>query len=78
MMMIIKVLITMVRMAIAIFNDNDNNKKRIVLEQEATIRIDNDCSVYKTICRGVRQGWFFRSRPLKYLQRNDSTEHKAP
>ena len=28
-------------------------------EQEATIRIDDDCSVYKPICRGVRQGCFF-------------------
>ena len=28
-------------------------------EQEATIRIDNDCSVYKPICRGVRQGCVF-------------------
>ena len=28
-------------------------------EQEATIRIDNDCSLYKSICRGVRQGCVF-------------------
>ena len=28
-------------------------------EQEATIRIDDDCSVYKPICRGVRQGCVF-------------------
>ena len=28
-------------------------------EQEATKRIDNDCSVYKPICRGVRQGCMF-------------------
>ena len=28
-------------------------------KQEATIRIDNDCSVYKPICRGVRQGCVF-------------------
>ena len=27
-------------------------------EQEATITIDDDCSVYKPICRGVRQGVF--------------------
>ena len=28
-------------------------------EQEATIRIDDDCSVYTSICRGVRQGCIF-------------------
>ena len=28
-------------------------------EQEATIRIDDDCSVYKPMCRGVRQGCVF-------------------
>ena len=28
-------------------------------EQEATIRIDDDCRVYKPICRGVRQGCVF-------------------
>ena len=28
-------------------------------EQEATIRVDNYCSVYKPICRGVRQGCIF-------------------
>ena len=28
-------------------------------EQEATIRVDTDCSVYKPICRGVRQGCVF-------------------
>ena len=28
-------------------------------EQEATVRIDDDCSVYKQICRGVRQGCVF-------------------
>ena len=28
-------------------------------EQEATIRINNDCGVYKPICRGARQGCVF-------------------
>ena len=30
--------------------------RNLYWEQEATIRIDDDCSVYKPICRGVRQG----------------------
>ena len=34
------------------------------LEQEATIRIDDDCSVYKRICREVRQGCVFFSPDL--------------
>ena len=43
--------------------------------QEATIRIDYDCSVYKPIRREVRQSCLlFFSRPLQYLQRNNSTE----
>ena len=33
-----------------------SNRGRYNIEQEATIRIDDDCSVYKPICRGVRQG----------------------
>ena len=33
--------------------------KNLYWEAEATIRIDNDCSVYKQICRGVRQGCVF-------------------
>ena len=62
----------------------DGKDLRVILrnlnwEQEATIRIDDECSVYKPICRGVRQGWvFFSSRPLQHLQRNNSMEHKAP
>ena len=51
--------------------------RNLYWEQEATIRIDDDCSVYKQICRGVRQGCIFFSRPLEYLQRNDSMKHKA-
>ena len=30
--------------------------RNLYWEQEATIRIDDDCSVYKPICRGVRHG----------------------
>ena len=33
--------------------------RNLYWEQEATIRIDDDCSVYKPICRGVRQGCVF-------------------
>ena len=33
--------------------------RNLYWEQEATIRIDDDCSVYKPICRGVRQGYAF-------------------
>ena len=33
--------------------------RNLYREQEATIRIDDDCSVYKPICRGVRQGCVF-------------------
>ena len=41
----------------------DGNDLRVIRnlnwEQEATIRIDDDCGVYKSICRGVRQGCVF-------------------
>ena len=33
--------------------------RNLYWEQEATIRIDNDCSVYKPISRGVRQACVF-------------------
>ena len=33
--------------------------RNLYWEQEATIRIDDDCSVYKPICRRVRQGCVF-------------------
>ena len=33
--------------------------RNLYWEQEATITIDDDCSVYKPICRGVRQGCGF-------------------
>ena len=33
--------------------------RNLYWEQEVTIRIDNDCSGYKTICRGVRRGCVF-------------------
>ena len=52
--------------------------RNLYWEQEATKRIDDECSVYKPICRGVRQGCVFFSRPLQHLQRNNSTELKAP
>ena len=42
--------------------------RNLYWEQEATIRIDEDCSVYKPICRGVRQGCVFFSRLLQHLQ----------
>ena len=33
--------------------------RNLYWEQEATIRIDNDCSVYKPICRRMRQSCVF-------------------
>ena len=33
--------------------------RNLYWEQEATIRIDDDCSAYKPICRGVRLGCVF-------------------
>ena len=33
--------------------------RNLYWEQEATIGIDDNCSVYKPICRGVRQGCVF-------------------
>ena len=33
--------------------------RNLYWEQEATIRINDDCSVYKPICRGVSKGWVF-------------------
>ena len=42
--------------------------RNLYWEQEAAIRVDNDCSEYRPICRGVRQGCLFFSRPLQYQQ----------
>ena len=50
--------------------------RNLYWEQEATIRIDYDYSVHKPICKEVRQGCVFFSRPLQYLQRNDSQNIK--
>ena len=33
--------------------------RNLYWEQEAAIRVDNDCSEYRPICRGVRQGCVF-------------------
>ena len=33
--------------------------RNLYWEQEATLKIDDDCSVFKPICRGVRQGCVF-------------------
>ena len=33
--------------------------RNLYWEQEAAIRVDNDCSEYRSICRGVRQGCVF-------------------
>ena len=38
-------------------------------KQEATIRIGYDCSVYKMICKGVKQGCFFFSPDLFNIYR---------
>ena len=38
--------------------------RNLYREQEATMRIDDDCSVYKPICRGMREGCVFFSPDL--------------
>ena len=42
-----------------IHNCDEEVIRNLHWEQEATIRIDDECSVYKPICRGVRQGCVF-------------------
>ena len=46
--------------------------RNLYWEQEATIRIDDDCGVFKPICRGM-SGLHFFSRPFQYLRRRSQS-----